>query len=395
MPKRQNDLDSQLCAEVYGGDDSVTGMGVPEDTASLLQRRGDLHATSLQEPERKKEQVPDGAHVFCPGSEQCIAEDARQRVSSREAQRDLATASGPLLCPAAQFQSGGLTFPCMGQGPFEAEVPLVIAGGEVMTLQFLPPGVQNLGFTVFLGGADPDTRLIDNTTGQCIVGFGCSPCGSSGCTDQEYEGMLLTFNGDSFFTGLPETTNITGPSSVPLELAVRAFGSLVSTTFFYSYDGIEPCPAVPPGCSKCSSFTDCPADSLPQCNGSSAVTCVETCTLLCSALGCGTGHACAKTCHRHEEKVFAVLGTYPVADSEEDAPRPCDYCRQLCLALKYPSCYKSCLKHYSDVREISQLYAEVYGVDGNTQVQFKTDAASLMQQPVKIGSGIGVNSWEA
>lgn len=69
-----------------------------------------------------------------------------------------------------------------------------------------------------------------------------------------------------------------------------------------------------------------------------------------------------------------------MADSEEDAPRPCDYCRQLCLALKYPSCYKSCLKHYSDVREISQLYAEVYAGDGSvTGMGAPEDAASLLQ----------------
>jgi len=250
---------------------AYAGKVAPRDVESLLKDRGVSRAT-LQEL-ADIAQVRNGSQTFCSGATPCVSP------TNTSSQRMTASSSREAFCHKGQWQSGGLVFPCQktpGQGPFWGRDPLSIPGWETMTLQVVPAGVKNLAVTIRQFYGDGDLYLFDATNGQPIIGYDSPICGYVGCVNKEYKGMLLNFNGDrnAWMWSPIEMLHIPGVTTVPLIIATFAWLWDFLGEVSYTYDGIKPCPEVPPGCSKCSWYGGCPTGTVPVCDGTAQVSCV-------------------------------------------------------------------------------------------------------------------------
>lgn len=176
------------------------------------------------------------------------------------------------LCPVDQYRESEnvVVIPCV---PVQARVDYDLLEDEDLIITDVPVGTKNLKVDIH-ANEDVDTRIIDVTTGECIVGYDCHPCGEDGCTDEDYHGMLLTFSGDDTDDDVLETTQITGSTTRPLRIEVFANEDL-SGHVDITDDGLEPCEedAVPPGCRPCDTYTRCTEPEVPQCDGTHIVSC--------------------------------------------------------------------------------------------------------------------------
>ena len=83
--------------------------------------------------------------------------------------------------------------------------------------------------------------------------------------------MTIYFSGDDASSPVSELIGI-DKTDRSLVLQVKAYAT-GGGNVTYSWDGVDPCPQITPGCELCDSWYDCQDDLLPVCDGSSSVQC--------------------------------------------------------------------------------------------------------------------------
>jgi len=220
-----------------------------------------------------------------------VREDAKNVTKSRPAITELshcgversckpewtsATAGEP-HCPPEEYQllEGGVVIPCTGAA---GKVPLTLRRGEKLTIVSLPAGAEGIK-VIFEGrsGVDLDTHIVDDTSGKCIIGPGCT-------FDQQvykkaYKGMKITYTGDSSFARF-EQVEVYGKTTRPLTIqVVGASAGKGSVEYWIGNYEASACPAPAVGCGLCPDYS-CPiSGEVPvACDGTPAVQCAATTT---------------------------------------------------------------------------------------------------------------------
>lgn len=184
--------------------------------------------------------------------------------------------SAELLCPADQYRLSEqvVVLPCDGM---ELRFDLNLESEALLgIIQGIPVGTLNLEIDLH-GDADIDIVIVETVSDECIVGHQCSACDQNGCTDFQYQGMIITFSGGDSQAPVQETASFSGATTRALNVEVWA-GPPVSGYVDVTYDGIDPCPEVTPGCALCADYTECEPPQQPQCDGTHVVTCVDPTT---------------------------------------------------------------------------------------------------------------------
>mmetsp|Transcript_49497 Transcript_49497/g.105826 ORF Transcript_49497/g.105826 Transcript_49497/m.105826 type:complete len:888 (+) Transcript_49497:61-2724(+) len=175
-------------------------------------------------------------------------------------------------CGPEQWQSSAVVTTCAAAS---GSAGVQLQFGQITRVLSLPTGVANVSVTLD-ANVDLDIQLIDDDTGTCVVGFGCTY--SSQCTDVSdfciaYASMPIYFSGDDSVSPVSETVVISGPLTRSMTVQVKSYAA-VTGTVTYSHSALSVCPELLPGCSFCSSYAGCGAAEAPMCDGSSEVACV-------------------------------------------------------------------------------------------------------------------------
>jgi len=190
-------------------------------------------------------------------------------------------AVGSVQCPHDAYQSSAVVVDCAGK---TGQATVRLKKDQTRSIAIFPAGTDKVSMEL-KSDVDFDLRLMDGSTGKCIVGFSCmhsAKCQNASDYCISYRGMQVYYSGDDLSTPVTERIKIAGKLTRPMVFSTYASGDGESTIDF-SYGTIASCPSPLPGCTPCEDYSCGPGDpdttgAVPKCNGTSHVECVVPAT---------------------------------------------------------------------------------------------------------------------
>jgi len=186
-------------------------------------------------------------------------------------------AAGAPLCSSDEYQlsEGSVVVPCTGAS---GKIALDLRRGEKLSVVSLPIGAGGLKVVVEgHSGVDFDTHIVDDASGKCLIGPGCTLHGE--LHRKAYNGMTISYTGDSSFIRF-ERTEVHDKMTRPLTIqVVGASAGKGSVEYWVGNYDPDSCPSPTVGCGFCHDYS-CPisGEKPITCNGTTAVQCAAITT---------------------------------------------------------------------------------------------------------------------